>query len=213
MNNIVFDVETSSLPEAEILPLLPPFDPADVKCGNLGEEKAKAKIAAAELNHRQNFLERAALDATTGRVLCIGVLIEGQFSFFANDDEKALLEAWWTSMRLDDGQIQYVGFFITGFDLPFLIRRSWKLGVKVPRGLRQGRYWDRSIVDLMDVWNLGDYKGRISLDTLSKFLGVGEKNGKGAEFAGLWATDRQKAMKYLMNDLELTARVGKVMGV
>jgi hypothetical protein len=65
----------------------------------------------------------------------------------------------------------------------------------------------------MDVWNLGDYKGRISLDTLSKFLGVGEKNGKGAEFAGLWATDRQKAMKYLMNDLELTARVGKVMGV
>lgn len=213
MNNIVFDVETSSLPEAEILPLLPPFDPADVKCGNLGEEKAKAKIAAAELNHRQNFLERAALDATTGRVLCIGVLIEGQFSFFANDDEKALLEAWWTSMRLDDGQIQYVGFFITGFDLPFLIRRSWKLGVKVPRGLRQGRYWDRSIVDLMDVWNLGDYKGRISLDTLSKFLGVGEKNGKGAEFAGLWATDRQKAMKYLMNDLELTARVGKAMGV
>jgi hypothetical protein len=36
---------------------------------------------------------------------------------------------------------QLVGFNINAFDLPFLFRRSWALGIAVPFGLRKGRYW------------------------------------------------------------------------
>ena len=35
MQTIFFDIETGALPEAEIAAMMPPFDPAEVKTGNL----------------------------------------------------------------------------------------------------------------------------------------------------------------------------------
>ena len=42
MQTIVFDVETGPLAESELVAMMPEFDPAEVKCGNL---KDPAKIA------------------------------------------------------------------------------------------------------------------------------------------------------------------------
>src|SRR5476651_2330269 len=75
MQTIVFDLETGPLAESELSALLPPFDPADVKTGNLKDPaKIAEKIAEAEANHKRDFIERAALDPLTGRVLAIGVI-------------------------------------------------------------------------------------------------------------------------------------------
>ena len=52
-----------------------------------------------------------------------------------------------------------------------------------------------------------------SLDTIAKHLGVGAKNGSGADFAALWQSDRAKAADYLRNDLQLTAQVAEALGV
>ena len=75
MQTIIYDIETGPLPEADLAALLPPFDPADIETGNLKDpEKIAAKLAEAEMNHRRNFFEQAALDPLTGRVVAVGLL-------------------------------------------------------------------------------------------------------------------------------------------
>lgn len=213
MKTIVFDVETAPLPESELAALVPPFDPAEVRTGNLKDpEKIAAKIAEAEVNHRRDFFEKAALDPLTGRVLVVGLLDKSSMRLIGHDDEAALLTEFWDVCQGEMGRInEMVGFNTHLFDLPFLIRRSWKMRVPVPR-IRRGRYWADEMVDLRDAWQLGDRQARGSLDAIAKHLGVGAKNGSGADFAKLWQSDRAMAVEYLRNDLELTAKVADVLG-
>jgi DNA polymerase elongation subunit (family B) len=117
-------------------------------------------------------------------------------------DEKTLLEFFWQLAA--DHKYELVGFNITGFDLPFLFRRSWKLGIKPPSIIRRGRYWADSIIDLMELWAFFRQEQRESLNTICRALGFGEKSGSGKDFAELWANDREKAVEYCKNDLRLT---------
>ncbi len=214
MNTIVFDIETAPLPESELAALVPPFDPAEVRTGNLKDpEKIAAKIAEAEVNHRRDFYEKAALDPLTGRVLAIGLIDFSGFRVLDNENEAALLTEFWDVCRGEMGRInEMIGFNSHLFDLPFLIRRSWKHRVPVPSGIRRGRYWSDEMVDLRDAWQLGDRQARGSLDAIAKHFGVGAKNGSGADFAKFWQSDRAMAVEYLRNDLELTAKVADVLG-
>jgi 3'-5' exonuclease len=222
MNTIYFDIETSALPETELAALVPPFDPAEVKTGNIKDpEKIAAKIAEAQANHRREFFEKAALDPLTGRVLAVGVLTrtphpdplpsaerEETFFIIGHDDEAQTLREFWELCRGEMGRInEMVGFNTHAFDLPFLIRRSFKHRVPVPFGIRRGRYWGDEMVDLREIWQLGDRQARGSLDSIARHLGVGMKNGDGGAFAELWRSDRAKAVEYLRNDLELTAKI------
>ena len=227
MQTIVFDVETGPLAESELSALLPAFDPAEVKTGNLKDPaKIAEKIAEAEANHRRDFIERAALDPLTGRVIAIGMLdLEtDRFSIIGHDDEAQTLREFWEATRGEMGRNNpLIGFNIGNFDLPFLYRRSWKHRIAVPFGIRRGRYWGDQVVDLRDAWQLGDRQARGSLDSIAKHLGVGAKcvphgplAGKainGADFAGLWKSDRKSAEGYLRNDVELTAKIADVLGV
>jgi uncharacterized protein YprB with RNaseH-like and TPR domain len=218
MKSIIFDIETAPLPEAELAALLPPFDPAEVKLGNLKDpDKIAAKLAEAEANHRADFFEKAALDPITGRVLAVGMLdlSDGDGLVLGlHIDEVSILHEFWDRCRGEMGRInEMIGFNTHHFDLPFLIRRSWKHRVPVPLGLRRGRYWAEEMVDLRELWQLGDRQARGSLDAVAKHLGVGAKNGDGKEFARLWQTDRAKAMEYLRNDLNLTAQIAEALGV
>jgi 3'-5' exonuclease len=214
MNTIIFDVETAPLPEIELAALVPPFDPAEVRTGNLKDpDKIAAKLAEAEANHRRDFFDRAALDPLTGRVLVIGLLDQGGIRILDAEDEAELLRQFWNVCRGEMGRVnQMVGFNTHLFDLPFLIRRSWKHRIAAPFGIRRGRFWSDDMVDVRDAWQLGDRQARGSLDTIAKHLGVGAKNGEGKEFANLWQSDREKAVEYLRNDLELTAKIAEVLG-
>ena len=217
MKTIFFDIETGPLPEGELAALLPPFDPAEVKTGNLKDpDKIAAKIAEAAANHRADFFNDAALDPLTGRVVAVGLLHQdsGEFVVIGHDDEARTLREFWDVCLGDMGRIhQMVGFNTWQFDLPFLFRRSWKHRVPVPLGLRRGRYWAEQLIDLREIWQLGDRQARGSLDAVAKHLGVGAKNGDGHNFAKLWQSDRAQAVAYLRNDVELTRKVAEVMGV
>jgi len=217
MQTIVFDVETGPLAESELSALLPPFDPAEVKTGNLKDPaKIAEKIAEAEANHRRDFFDKAALDPLTGRVIAIGMLDLETDKFFiiGHDDEARTLTEFWEASQGEMGRLNgMLGFNIFNFDLPFLIRRSWKHRIKVPFGIRRGRYWGDQLVDLRDAWQLGDRQARGSLDTIARHLGVGAKNGEGKAFAELWLNDRPKAEAYLRNDIQLTAKVADALGI
>jgi hypothetical protein len=212
MKRIVFDSETAALPAEELEALIPGFDAAEVKLGNTKDpDKVAAKIREAEAKHREYFFERAALDALTGRVLAIGWVDfdqGGEIQVMHDDDEAVLLRRFWALARGEQGRLNtLVGFNITGFDLPFLLRRSWKHGVEIPAGLRRGRYWSESVIDVREIWNLGDRFATGSLDTVAKHLGFGGKSGNGSQFAALWTSDRAAAIAYLVKDVDLTARV------
>ena len=217
METIYFDVETGPLPESELAALVPPFDAAEVKTGNLKDpEKVAAKIAEAEANQRREFFDRAALDPLTGRVLAIGLEFAGSGSFMVigDDDERRTLREFWEVCRGEMGRVhQMVGFNIHAFDLPFLIRRSWRHRVAIPFGIRRGRYWGDEMIDLREAWQLGDRQARGSLDSIAKHLGVGAKNGEGKKFAQLWQNDRKQAEAYLRNDIALTAKIAQALGV
>jgi DNA polymerase elongation subunit (family B) len=227
MTTIVFDIETGPLPETELLAMLPAFDPAEVKTGNIKDpEKVAAKIAEAKASHERDFIDRAALDPLTGQVIAIGVMAcdasgetkpvysAGEFSIIAYENEADTLRGFWELLDGEMGRLNpLIGFNICNFDLPFLFRRSWKHHVPVPYGLRRGRYWGDQVIDLRDIWQLGDRQARGSLDSIAKHLGVGAKNGEGKDFARLWQTDRKQAEAYLQNDLVLTAKVADALGI
>ncbi|HVV73612.1 MAG TPA: ribonuclease H-like domain-containing protein [Verrucomicrobiae bacterium] len=216
MKTIFFDIETGPLPELELAQMVPTFDPAEVKVGNLKDpEKIAAKRAEAEANHRREFIERAALDPLTGRVLAVGLLSgDAEFRVLGNENEAALLREFWSACQGETSRLnRMVGFNTNSFDLPFLIRRSFKHRVEIPFGIRRGRYWGDEMVDLREDWQLGDRQARGSLDTIARYLGVGQKTGDGADFARLWNEHRTKAVEYLRTDLELTARIAHALRV
>jgi len=228
MKTIIFDIETGPLPEAQLARMIPPFDPAAVKVGNIKDPgKIAEKIAEAEASHVADFTERAALDATTGRTVAIGCLVfsgmqpcrtlgraDAEPVILGLNCEAFLVEEFWKLITNGyTGLNLCIGFNSLAFDLPFLIRRSWALGVQVPTILRNGRYWHDNLIDLRDWWKLGDWQAKGSLDTISKHFGYAGKNGDGKNFHKLWETDRVMAEAYLRNDLQMTLAVAQRMNV
>ncbi len=216
-----------------------PFDQAAVKVGNLKDkDKIAAKIADARLAHaasvagladkqaahEQDFFSRAALSALTGQVVAFGLKTdEGTKSIFhvsnANPpnpihDEFWLLQTFWAAYEETVGDT-WAGFNIFGFDLPFLIRRSWLCGVSVPDSIIRDKWWPACFIDLLDVWrcrNRGEY---VKLDDLAKAIGLpGKPDGiNGGDFARLLVEDPPTAMAYLNNDLDMTWAVATTLQV
>ena len=210
---IIFDIETGPLPLNELH--IPPFNPADVKLGNVRNPDLIAeKIQKAEENHVTDYIKNAALDALSGQILCIGYRIEREEPSVLCSDadgEAAMLRQWWKLLTDFERTPRLVGFNIKPFDLPFLVKRSWKHRIQIPYWLRQGRYWNDLVVDLREVWQLGDSRAHGSLAAISRHLGLGEKSGNGAMFSELWQTNRQAAIDYCLQDVKLTQQVADVL--
>ena len=222
---IIFDIETGSLPDSEIDRIAPKFDESSVKTGQFGIEKAIEKINSAKASHFNKIREKAALNAEYGKVLAIGMKFPGKNEFSGEKDftlligeEKEIIDRFWflaVDSYMAGGEV-WIGFNSNNFDLPFLLRRSMILGVKVPKQLTPSpRYWPGDFwIDLMDLWKAGDYRATISLDRFCKASGLEGKNGSGKWFAQLLEEDKEAAIKYLENDIEITAQLAdKVMGV
>jgi len=238
-NAIVWDIETGPRPWPEIeqffeAPAKPgEFDPATVKYGNAkAEDKRREKLEEAKAKHaaavagwqgeveaaKASFITSAALSPVTGRVLAIGYARKSGIVVVGEDGNEADMLAWFWGLY-DEAikeRMPMVGFNIFGFDLPFIVRRSWLLDVDVPADvLQQNRYWAKVFVDLMQVWACGKYGDSIKLDKLAAYLGCARKSGEGSAFAGLWEKKetRQEAIDYLKQDVRVTGEVAKRMGV
>ena len=98
-----------------------------------------------------------------------------------------------------------VGHNILGFDLPYLVRWSIQHGIKIPSQCVpfNGRY-PKCFQDTVTIDGAGEWGYRVSLDNLSKRLGLGEKNGSGEFF---YQMPREEQIKYLTNDLILCLKV------
>jgi DNA polymerase elongation subunit (family B) len=220
---IVFDIETGPLSEAELKALFKEktFEEFSASCdGRWKEDTKRQKYEEYKVSAWQEFVEKAALSATTGKVLAIGWKTAAGDEFIADPSETVMLTEFWDRYRYCcQRQDRLVGHNIHGFDLPFLVRRSWILGIDVPADvIRDGRYWSKVFIDTMAVWAFGQKGVYIGLDALARLFGVGQKpeGVSGGDFAKLWfgsAEDRARALEYLRNDLALTAAVARKLGI
>lgn len=193
MNYCVIDIETCAAPDAT--DYMPTFTAPS-------NYKDDAKIAESIARQQADWIANSALSALTGQILAIGVRVPGLndgSNFFLYGDERDLLKSFWEQWLFDPECLK-VGHNIFDFDLPFLQRRAWKHGIATPPiDLARVR-------DTMRMWSCGVYGQRITLDHLAQHLGVGRKTGDGEHFAALYSQNRDEALAYLGNDLELTEK-------
>lgn len=222
MNNIlVYDIETVALSDARLDLIEPEHEaPANLK--------DPAKIAAAIADKKAAWREKAALSPITGRVAmigCLGAVDEIRFLTFSGtvtdaelDAQEALILQWFWQLAvkaINTGCL-LVSFNGHGFDIPFLVKRSWALKVAVPAEIDVLNRWGLQApwVDLMKAFQAGDRSAPfISLDTVAGFFGLGQKNGDSRELRQLLEHDRERAIAYLAQDLKLTAGIAGRMGI
>lgn len=221
---LFFDIETGPRPEEELRAIYheKTLDEFAATCDKRWKAETVAqKFEEYRVTAWQEFLRKAALSATTGRVLLIGVLNNGNFHGFGdygNDDEPGIIATFWDlvtdALSL---KLRIIGHNSNNFDLPFLVRRSWLLGVTVPREIRQGRYWNPLFLDTMEAWSFGQ-REYTSLNDIGRFFGVGQKTEgvDGKDFAKLWfgtPAEHKQALDYNEQDLRLTAAIAAKMGM
>ena len=198
MRGLVFDIETRAVEDWVADEFKPEFKARE----NLVSESAIQKDL---IKKEEKWYSNLALSALTAEVIAVGIWTPEngmEYLTIRDADEKQIVGWFWDkASEYADGVL--IGHNILGFDLPFLVRRAWKHGLAPGIGIDLKR--DQRIRDTMLIWQGGNYQEKfISLDDLSRFLGVGEKSGNGKFFAELLENDPKKAINYLANDVDLT---------
>lgn len=222
------------------------FNEDNVKTGNVKdpakiEEKVKEalkkhnqlvadyyrKQSTGEADYWRDVQNKAALSASTGRVIAIGYLGNQRTLHLGINGvtEKALLLKFWHTYRAArESNRPMVGFCIKDFDVPFLAQRSWILGLDVPRTLLTASgYLDPCFIDLHERWKCGvrgrGERGASTLDAVCQALGLpGKVDGcTGADFARLLRSEKEEerhaAIAYLNGDLDSASSVAERLGV
>ena len=205
----LFDIETGPAPDSELAGVEPEFKaPGNYK----DAEKIKANIA----EQREKWKDDAALSPVTGRIVSIAFCDAsdiGSFEEFgvADNSESQLIEEFFDRYSKSAGGSSYklAGWNVKDFDLGFIIKRAWFLGIKVPFSLMptgtRKFYWPNNIIDLREIWGLAEYRPSGSLDIVGRAFGLGSKQGHGSRFAKLYADPetRYKALEYQKSEMSI----------
>jgi DNA polymerase III epsilon subunit-like protein len=154
-------------------------------------------------------LAKGALDALTGRIVCIGILIDDGVRLaemaIASEDEAQILTEFWATIHPTD---VIVGHNVHEFDVPFIRQRSWILGIRPSRVIDLRKYYTVDVKDTMQIWTNWGFKKGVTLDALGAALRCGQKNGHGMDVAEWWATrDLDSVKEYCLEDVRLTHRI------
>ncbi len=153
--------------------------------------------------------KKAALDALTGRIVCIGFIVVDEFEAkkamaIVSDDETKLLSDFWSILRRENIK-SFVAHNGLSFDLPFIWKRSVINQVKPSIQLDLRRYRSDFVFDTMCVWGNWEIRGNASLNALAGGLGLGTKSGSGDQVLQLWREGRHEEIAdYCLHDCWLT---------
>jgi len=184
---LVLDIETAGALTPEMEAFL--VDRIEVNKSLKDPEKVQADIE----NKKAAIIEKAALKATRGKIIALGLCVYAddleQWSIPAvMHDEVGGLSALWGyfDQSCFKTLITYNGL---NFDLPYCIQRSMMLGIKVPANVRPlflSKYKDHHI-DLMQLYTCGVYGEYVSLKELCIAFGIEPPKGDGADVPRLYA--------------------------
>ena len=197
LKKLFFDIETE--PNEEALPFLPvPSAPSNYK----DPEKIKAYVD----EKTKEQVDKMALSIDLGKITAIGMKmgVDGQIVgrlVTEKYTETDLLKSFWRCMRICNGDC--VGYNILGFDLPFIMRRSWALGVPVTVFPDMRRYSNFPTTDLMQILAGWDRDKIKSLKFICARYGIDNPlpELEGSQYAGM---DDETKLSYVKNDVYLT---------
>jgi hypothetical protein len=152
---------------------------------------------------------KGALDALTGRIVCICLLIDDGSTLkevaIADEDEAKILTDFWSTVRPTD---LLVGHNILDFDLCYIRQRSWIQGVRPSRTVDLRRFYTLDLKDSLQLWCNWGFKKGVSLDALAGALGFGGKTGHGENVEAWWAVRDVDAIKrYCAQDVFLAYQI------
>ncbi|MBI4097912.1 MAG: ribonuclease H-like domain-containing protein [Candidatus Levybacteria bacterium] len=158
----------------------------------------------------EEFLAGTGLDGAFGRICCISYAIDEGKPQTLSGDEKEILRKFWEAAK---NVTLFVGFNVLGFDLRFIYQRSVILGIKPSRDISFARFRSDPVYDVMQEWSKWDTRNGISLDTLSKVLGIPTSKGgsvEGKNVAKAYEEGRLKEIcEYCEKDVEVTRQIYK----
>ena len=157
-------------------------------------------------------IAKTSFDPAAAHICCIGWAIgDGEARALTAaivQDEKVILHAFFEALRhqipANSGVVRFIGHYISGFDLRFIINRAIVLGVPIPSIIpRDIKPWSQDIFDTMVAW--AGAKGSISQARLAEALGIdGNKSDfDGSQVAEAWARgEHDRIAEYCRGDVE-----------
>ena len=209
MINIFVDIETipNQSPEyrAKVREGIKP--PAQFK----KQDSIDAWMAENAESATDEIVAKTSFDPAYGHIACIGFAVgdDSVHSLAAEtvDCEATVLEGFFNVISATAGvhMVKWIGHYISGFDLRFLLNRAIVLGVKLPSSMilpRDIKPWSDQVFDTMTAW--AGAKGTISQDNLAKALGLaGNGDFDGSMVAEAWAKgEHDKIAAYCRDDVE-----------
>jgi 3'-5' exonuclease len=185
MHNVFIDIET--------LPVqCPDFRAKIVATAKPPANYSKPEtIAKWREDNADEVVAKTALDPAAGHICSIGYAIGDQdvanMTAQTIDAEAAIIRTFFDALP-QIGMTRFIGHYITGFDLRFIMCRAIVLGVKVPAlWPRDPKPWDQNVFDTMTAW--AGARGTIGLERLCEALGIESPKGDmaGNQVAAAWA--------------------------
>ena len=153
-------------------------------------------------------IETTGLDPLKDRIICIASNLNGKEEVILDKDEKSILDKFWglvREMKTKDATFKLIGFNCWSFDVPFLIVRSFKYGVKVID--TSGK-----VIDLRYLLAYGNKYQNGTLSDYAKLIGLEPKyNGyNGSDMKRLFEENRfDEIEKYAISDIKITFDIYK----
>lgn len=219
----MFNPENLLLIDIETVPASRHYDQLDKKLQLLWDKKSHLIDKENEIT-QNTFAEKAGIYAEFGKIICIGL---GYFvkqndawslriKSLHGDDEKKLLEEFSgvCNKFFHKPEKQFCGHNIREFDIPYICRRSYINGVKLPdvlAELQNKKPWENPMLDTLQLWKFGEYKNFTSIDLLSAVLGIDSPKDDidGSQVANVYweQNDLNRIATYCSKDVVTVAQV------
>jgi 3'-5' exonuclease len=209
MHNVFLDIET--------LPVQCP----ERRAGLVANAKPPANYSKPETiakwreENAAEIIAKTALDPAAGHICSIAWAVGDEPVQNAQtgrslDNEASVIAEFFDALP-QIGMTRFIGHYISGFDLRFIMCRAIVLGVKVPAlWPRDPKPWDQNVFDTMTAW--AGARGTIGLERLCEALGIESPKGDmaGNQVAAAWAAGEfDRIAAYNRRDVEAVRQVFK----
>lgn len=156
-------------------------------------------------------IAKTSFDPARGHICTIAWAVGPEevrsFQIERAEDEATALQGFFDQVDTFH-RVEWVGHYISGFDLRFILCRAVVLGVKIPQCIpRDPKPWGGQVFDTMTAW--AGTRDTISMDNLCAALGLPGKDGmSGADVAGAFDSGEFAQIEaYCREDVERTRAI------
>lgn len=168
------------------------------------------------------YLNKVSLIPEFGRIVCVTMAIvnvddEIKMVSIAEEDEKILIQKAHKTLTKFSNQSLYglCGYYIKGFDIPWLNRKMLEYGLQIPKLLKtfSVKPWEMNILDLAEAWKSNGTLESTSFDEMLYVLDIESPKtiiaGKDVHNSFWFEKDIEKIKTYCEADVISCVRAGK----